>query len=320
MKTNNIYKSFLIVIMVSLSISCEDETPAYEQLTDSKENAQIFIAKAVNGAVDLEIFPYADQRETNFGIGFGGVGLPASDISVKLEINQTALDSLNQIRVASGRDPYLIFPSDAYEIGDLSFTIPAGKQSSGVTKLTYFPNKFDSSSDFALPLTIVESSGYNVNPSTKNIIFLANAPRERVANTNGWIATASSSQDNGWENTGLASALLDGDLNTIWHSEYSPTTPGYPHTVSFDMTKKIFVTKVQIAPRQNNNSGPTKFYLEGTNGGDWIKLTEELDFNPANIDFQEYVITGQTLDKIRMVMTEGRQTVSFLSEFKVFAF
>lgn len=302
-------------------LACNDEVPPYEELTDSKEGASVFIAKAHQGHQNLTIFPYTEERSVQFGVGFGALGLPASSIGITLVEDVQAFDSLNVIRELNGLAPYERFPQSAYQIDKLNLTIPQGGMSSDLTTLTYFPEEFDAETDYLLPLSIQSASGYGINPSTKTIFFIAPKLQERPANTNGWMASASSEQGFGWENTGQASALLDGDLNTIWHSEYSPTRPGYPHWLSFDMQNAIYVTKIALAPRQNNGNGHTKFKLEGSaDGTTWFDLSGELDFNPSNTAYQEYPIEPQYLQKIRATLLEGRQDVTFLAEFVVYTY
>src|SRR5690606_34816269 len=102
---------------------------------------------------------------------------------------------------------------------------------------------------------------------------------------------------------------------------YNPERPDYPHWLSFDMGAPIYVTKVAMAPRQDNSSGFTKFKLEGSvDGSEWFDLTGTLDFDPANKAFQEYPIEPQELRSIRATLLEGRQDVTFMAEFAVYTY
>ena len=319
-----IYRIFAIAFLFVGFASCTEEPADFEALTNNADGDQVYIAKAIRGLQSLKLFPYdEEQRSLSLGVNFGGLGLPANDISIKIEIDLTALDSINQLRIASGKEIYQLFPEDTYSLDRTEFVIPKGEQSSNIATITYYPLTFDNQIDYVLPLSITDvSGGYSVNPSAKTVFFVANKLELRPANTNGWGATASSKQDNGWENTGLASALLDGDVNTIWHSQYTPEYDTYPFTLEFDMVEPIFVGKIQIAPRQNNGNGPTKFYLEGSlDGSNWFRITGDLSFDPANIAHQEFGLDeAQELRNIRLVLTEGLGYTSFLSEFVVFTF
>lgn len=314
---------YILPAIVTLLVACEEESPVYEQLTGSTEGTQIYIAKAAKGIQDLTIYPYADERSTTFGVNYGGLSLSNADILVHLSIDQEALDSINNIRVNGGQDPYVLFPEDTYTLDKTALTIPKGEQSSDIALLTYFPNAFDGDKSYVLPISISDASGFPINNTSKTVFFEAGKLEPKAANTTGWVATATSVQGDGREYTGLPSAAIDGDLSTIWHSQWYPVTEAFPHTLSFDMLEEIYVLKIAMAPRQNNANGSTKFYLEGTlNGTDWFALTEELDFDPANTAYQEYEIEEQFLKQIRVTFTEGKNAngATHLAEFVVYTY
>lgn len=315
------YSVFYIITFIVLSMfGCKEDVPPYEELTDNKEGANVFLAKANKGIQNLTMFPM-EERTVNFGVGLGAVGLPANDISVTLVKDNHAFDSLNNIRILNDEEPYEMFPDDAYLIDQLKLVIPKGMVESNMVNLTYDPQKFNSEKDHLLALTIGDASGYGISPSAKTLFFVAPKLEPRVADTEGWVATASTEQLSG-ENTGLASAVLDGDLNTIWHSQYSGgPASSYPHWLSFDMQKAIYVTKIEMAPRQNNSRGFTKFILEGSlDGTEWIQLGGERTFDPGNTAYQSYEIEPQMLKNIKVTMLEGVQELTFLSEFVVYSY
>lgn len=317
-----ITKYNLLLLFALLGFSACEKNTSYEEETDSKEGAQIFIAKANRGIQNLTIFPYADTARTfTFGAGIGALGYPASNINIKLAIDQKALDSLNVIRVNSALPPYELFPADAYEINKLDVVIPKGGMSSDLISVKYYSTKFNSEKSYLLPLTITDASGYALNPTAKTIFIVAPKLEEIPAPTAGWVASASTEQFTG-ENTGLASAVLDGNLTTIWHSRYSPAPrSSYPHWLSFNMQAPVYVTKIAMAPRQNNANGFTKFNLEGTlDGTTWFSLGDNLVFNPGLLSYQEYPIEKQFLKNIRITMTEGKSDLNFLAEFVVYKY
>ncbi|GAA4798567.1 hypothetical protein GCM10023231_29180 [Olivibacter ginsenosidimutans] len=300
-------------------MACDKSKP-YEELSNDKDGAMVFIAKANNDMQQLTMFPY-EKRTLKFNVGFGALGLPAEDIHISMSEDMHAFDSLNTIRQANGEAAYVKFPSAAYAIDQLNFTIPKGSVSSDYATLSYDPETFDPEKDHLLALSITDASGYTISPAAKTLLIVAPKLEERAADTKGWIATASTEQLSG-ENTGLASAVLDGDLNTIWHSRYSGgTRSSYPHWLSIDMLKSTYVTKIAMAPRQNNANGFTKFKLEGsTDGKTWFTLGDNLSFDPANKAYQSYEIEPQYLRNIKITMLEGLQDLTFLAEFVVYTY
>lgn len=317
----NIKKYNLLFLFALLAFSACEKNTSYEEETDSRDGAQIFIAKANRGQQNLTIFPYADTARTfSFGASIGALGYPANNINIRLAIDHKALDSMNAIRVNSALAPYELFPTDAYEIDKLDLMIPKGGMSSDLITIKYYSTKFDSEKSYLLPLSITDASGYALNPTAKTIFIVAPKLEEMPAPTAGWVASASTEQPNG-ENTGLASAVLDGNLTTIWHSRYTAPRSSFPHWLSFDMQTPIYVTKIAMAPRQNNANGFTKFKLEGSlDGSTWFSLGENLVFNPGLLSYQEYPIERQFLKNIRITMLEGKQDLTFLAEFVVYKY
>ena len=57
---------------------------------------------------------------------------------------------------------------------------------------------------------------------------------------------------------GDAEHLVDGDLSTIWHSQYGVTLTKYPHSVTVDMGRDLTAKGVSIWQRQNGPNGNVK--------------------------------------------------------------
>jgi len=163
------------ILFIGLSIihfSCEYKTP-YEKMTDSKDGAMIYIAKANNGVQNLNLTAGAAERTLKFGVGFGAMGFPSGDIIVTLVNDKNIIDSLNGIQTDLGLELYKTFPENAFKIDRLSLTIPRGGLSSNLVTVTYFPDKFEKTSNYLMALTISDASSYRVNPATKTLLIAA---------------------------------------------------------------------------------------------------------------------------------------------------
>ena len=69
------------------------------------------------------------------------------------------------------------------------------------------------------------------------------------------IVVACSSAEPG---EGNAEHLVDGDLSTIWHSQYGVTLTKYPHSVAVDLGRSVKAKGVSIWQRENGYNGYIK--------------------------------------------------------------
>ena len=90
----------------------------------------------------------------------------------------------------------------------------------------------------------------------------------------GWSLKYADSQETVGEN-GAATNAFDGDVNTIWHSEWYNTTSPLPHEIQIDLGVNKDIGGFTYLPRQsglNGRIGDYEFYLstDGTNWGNPI--------------------------------------------------
>jgi hypothetical protein len=52
----------------------------------------------------------------------------------------------------------------------------------------------------------------------------------------------------------------DGDLNTIWHTEFVGASPGFPHELVLDLGSKQRIEGLLYVPRQDSSRGRVKDY------------------------------------------------------------
>ena len=87
---------------------------------------------------------------------------------------------------------------------------------------------------------------------------------------------------------GDAEHLVDGDLSTIWHSQYGVTLTKYPHSVTVDMGRDLTAKGVSIWQRQNGPNGNVKnFKFElSEDGKQWREVvTSQLKQGSAEQKF-----------------------------------
>lgn len=65
---------------------------------------------------------------------------------------------------------------------------------------------------------------------------------------NGWTATADSAQA---ENA--ATSAIDGNTNSIWHTQFNPTLAALPHEITINMAASYLVGSITYLPRQDGS-------------------------------------------------------------------
>lgn len=166
----------ILLLLSIIFFSCIDETPSYEKLTDSKEGAQVFIAKGGTEINYLTTFSFESGTITphnsfRFNVGFGAVGLPANPIKIELIQDANIIDSINQLQEINGDKLYYPFPEDAFAIENLNLEIATGKEYSNFVNLEYYPEKFELEKNYLLALSIKDASGYSINADKKAILL-----------------------------------------------------------------------------------------------------------------------------------------------------
>ncbi|WP_242203156.1 DUF3472 domain-containing protein [Aestuariivivens insulae] len=106
------------------------------------------------------------------------------------------------------------------------------------------------------------------------------------------IADYSSQEDNGGEGTtGRAADILDGDINTYWHSCWSGCTSVAPHHIVVDMGQSNTVDGVQFIQRQNLGRAVKDMELQISDDNvNWQSLGDYILQNitsEQNIDFSQ---------------------------------
>jgi len=66
---------------------------------------------------------------------------------------------------------------------------------------------------------------------------------------NGWTVTADSAQDGN-----PATDAIDGNTNTLWHTEFNPVLAALPHAITINMAGPYLIGSITYLPRQDGGS------------------------------------------------------------------
>ncbi len=118
---------------------------------------------------------------------------------------------------------------------------------------------------------------------------------------------------------GDAEHVVDGDLSTIWHSQYGATLTKYPHSVTVDMGRSLTADGVSIWQRQYGTNGNVKgFTFEiSEDGENWTqvlstqlrKTTSEQKFSFKDRKMRYWRFTG--------LAEHGGQEYASLAEIRI---
>ena len=78
----------------------------------------------------------------------------------------------------------------------------------------------------------------------------------------GWAVTASDS-----DNNSPASLMLDGDVTTMWHSQWQGGKPGNPHTITVTMDEATEIRGLSFVQRQSMHGAINQFDIEVSSDG-----------------------------------------------------
>lgn len=134
--------------------------------------------------------------------------------------------------------------------------------------------------------------------------------QEQVSNEQ-WEVTDQNSFAGGYE----ADKAIDGDINTIWHTDWSGGAPGYPHYFVVDMKQTVAIGAFVCVIRQGFDNGATLVRLETSmDGTNWVE-NESFALNPTNNAPQGFVLSKSPEARyFKFVALEGAANFTHLAE------
>lgn len=279
-----------ILGLLLLTGACKEEPANYEELSDEKETAVLTLQKGINGRQNLSIFPQDGNKLTQIGVNYAGIGYPSSAISIRVDVDQLALDSINNLRRINGQEAFLPFPAGSYSLDKSTIEIAPGEYISEMTTLNYNSELFDLDKQYLIVFKASNSAGYRFAKGMDKVEFLV-AALEIEHSKASWSAAASSEELNGEGTTnGRAARLIDNNVTTFWHSMWDGGMPPYPHDFTVNFGKEIYVTRIALTRRQTANNGFHLFDLYGSTDGSAFSLIS------TNLQMDREELAGQSFE------------------------
>ncbi|HEY9259940.1 DUF4959 domain-containing protein [Chitinophaga sp.] len=171
------------------------------------------------------------------------------------------------------------------------------------------------SSPVKITATVSDESRIKSDPVVVTITPLAEIKLPK----NSWTIAAFSDQEAGGEGAvnGYATAAIDDNIGTFWHSSWNEAQPPYPHWISINLGQAATISRVGLVNRQNATSGQTEIQLMGSADGTvWTDLGT-YSFQQKNAE-QFFAVTPQRWQYIKVVLTKGPDYYGFLAEVDLF--
>lgn len=173
------------------------------------------------------------------------------------------------------------------------------------------PSTYATGSDYTLEMTVGALS------KTSNT-FSISAPQAQLLHSH-LSVTSVDSEHNA---SRVASNSIDNDPSTFWHTEWSPNTPDFPHTIIYSSDTVAEWVAFSYLPRQDGSSnGRVKDYkVYGKNAsGTWIELKSGTLSNSSamqEIQFDQSISTDEI--KFEMLSEQGGNFYASMAEFGLF--
>jgi hypothetical protein len=159
----NIAKICLLILGGAMASCLEDDKPALDP--SGTQNIIEFLDPSVPSSPSGSVYPaysasFTLAPEATFEqiISFSGANENGQDITLQLAVDPSALSEYNyQMHNSLHGTEYELMPESNYEISTFTVTIPKG-QTKVSLPITVYPDQFDFSKDYAIPLRIVTSS------------------------------------------------------------------------------------------------------------------------------------------------------------------
>lgn len=160
-------------------------------------------------------------------------------------------------------------------------------------------------STFVFPLETVGASGGDVEIASLKITRIVEPGTENAVPADA-IRNVSATSEHGRGADGDASALIDEDADSYWHSSYAPTKDDPPFEIVVELTTPTELAGFAFLPRQSGDNGNVKraeLFAKNADG-DWEKIGELSDANPSRA-LKKIAFPPRTTAALKFVILDG---------------
>jgi hypothetical protein len=115
-------------------------------------------------------FSVAEEADFEVVISYSGPNSNSKDIELTLMVDPLALEAYNEQQASETFTPYEVLPSNLFTMESMTVTLPKG-QTKLTVPITVFPDQFDLSKKYAIPLRIASASSGTLSSVYSAAIF-----------------------------------------------------------------------------------------------------------------------------------------------------
>lgn len=229
------------------------------------------------------------------------------DLTYTLGIDPDALVSYNEEKAAKGEALVQLLPAEAYTLKEDTWSIPLKMNERDFGFVLNKSKLMDESGtykfgEYAIPVRITSVSIHGINPDkATQVLPVSFQPVTFDRATWEVIDWSSVREDDG----GGVGTVLDGNLDTYWHSMWEPNA-SLPHYLVIDMMKEREVMALQLIRRKENTN--TKYVtFELSTDGKTFEEVCDMDFGDEYnaIPSMEKSITPRKARYVKCIVHES---------------
>ena len=233
-------------------------------------------AVAILAPTVIEPMIYFASSGTSLNLGLGASGVTQNltigfnatntqNIVCNLAVDASYLDTYN----ATSTVPFELLPESAYT---LPSSVTIVEDTREVTAKVALAVSSLPLGNYLLPVRL--SSGQFETRACNDLHVIEIVITNPVLSTRKWTITANTDEPNESAPNGRVEAIIDGDINTFWHSQWSGGWQDWPHIIIIDMVDRSEVLSIDYYGRQSGGDANTKdmeFFISD-NQTDWRSI------------------------------------------------
>ena len=301
MKNRQLLVGLLTLFTIFSSSSCKDETydfPGDEgkvYVRIQEENMVNSVHNVCKSSISINSMGVFGEAKVEFP---AKSTMPAKDmVEVVLCVDNSLVSDYNQIHGTE----YVALKADMVSFDNNVVHIQKEQMLSADNFKAHLDiNKVKSlkKGEYLVPLRLQSSSSMLISENWNTIYWLITisdgADGVPLADRSSWKILDFSTEDEYEEN--LAVNVLDGNLSTLWHTEWYSNQPEPPHFISIDMGKEVNLAGFQYVTRNRDTGAPAELTLDiSVDGNDWTTVDTYTDL-PTGVSAEFRVL----FDKVQI--------------------